>query len=108
MKRSFSLPGEGRYLAGVIAGSAPRSKGLGWNAEKSSIEGLGTALSELEVQPQSRHGDRPPRLVHAGMVDVLQIEGEKQPAPDVGSVEGFHDVLARVIEGAVAKNEAKT
>ena len=43
--------------------------------------------SELQMQPQAGHGHRAADLVIAGIVDVLQIEGEESAAPDVGGVE---------------------
>jgi len=46
-------------------------------------------LSKIRVEAQCRNCHRAARLVVAGIVDVLQVEGAKKPPPKVDGVEAL-------------------
>src|ERR1019366_7871227 len=59
------------------------------------------------MQPQPRYSHRTADLVIPGIVDVLQVEGEEDTAPDVRGVEHFLDGFAAVCESAIAEKESQ-
>ena len=63
--------------------------------------------SKLHVQPKRGGKHRAAIAVVAGAVDILRVERREDAAPHVQRVVGFHDVLAAVVQIAVAEQEAE-
>src|ERR1039457_5500967 len=59
------------------------------------------------MQPQPRHRHRAADPVISGIVDVLQVKGEEDAAPDVGGVERYLDGFAAVGESAIAQKKSQ-
>src|SRR5215831_7090544 len=62
---------------------------------------------EFHMQSQGRHEHRTAILVIARMVDVLEARSEVDSPPHVGSIVGFHDVLAAIAKRAVTQQETQ-
>jgi hypothetical protein len=60
------------------------------------------------VKTHARDCDRAARLVVTWIVDVLKVEGSKEAAPEVRSIEALEDFFRAVGKGSVAKQEADT
>src|SRR5215471_18839670 len=58
------------------------------------------------MKAQPGHPDRAAVAVIARVIYVLQIDSGENSAPQVGVIVAFHDVLAAVIQSAIAKQEA--
>ena len=63
--------------------------------------------SKLDMKAQRRRKQRAAVAVVAGVVDVLRVERSEDAAPDVQRVVGFDNVLAAVVQFAVAEQEAE-
>ena len=63
------------------------------------------AYLELQMQPRSRHPDWATDLVVAGIIDVLNIEGEEDASPDVCGVVAFPDGFPPVSQPSVSQKE---
>ena len=63
--------------------------------------------SEIDVEAQGGNRDRAAVLVVAGIVDVLQIKGSEETAPEMRGVEALEDFLRGVGKAAVAEQEAQ-
>lgn len=57
---------------------------------------------ELHVRAERADKNRPAVAIVTGIVGVLKIRCDVDPAPDVKSVIPFHDILAAVVERAIA------
>src|SRR5581483_3178732 len=64
--------------------------------------------SQIDVQPEARHDHWPAVAVVARIVDVLHVESGEDALPQVEVVERLEDVLAPVVEGSVAEQEAES
>src|SRR5882762_1988113 len=60
------------------------------------------------MEPQGRHDYRSPVLVVARIVDVLQAKRRIKSPPNMERVISFDNVLAAVIESAVAEKKTGT
>ncbi len=58
--------------------------------------------SEINMKAQAGDGDGAAVLVIAGIVDVLDVEGSKEAAPDMRGVKALKDFLRAVSKGAVS------
>ena len=63
--------------------------------------------SEINVGADGAYPGGAAVAVVAGIVDVLHVDGVKKAAPGVPGVVALHDVLAAVVEVAVAEQEAE-
>src|ERR1700687_3861635 len=64
-------------------------------------------LLELHVSAERGHNHGPTIAVVPGVVDVLHAGSEVNAAPHVHRVKGFHDVLAAIVELAIAEQKAE-
>src|SRR5215831_3205998 len=63
--------------------------------------------SVFDVKPETQNRYRPPVAVVAWIGDVLVIDRERDPAPDVGCVIGLENLLEPIVQRPIAQNEAQ-
>jgi hypothetical protein len=64
--------------------------------------------SKINVEAHAGDGDGAARLIVAGIIDVLQVEGREEAAPEMRGVEAFEDFFGAVGQPAIAEQEAET
>ena len=63
-------------------------------------------MLEIDVEAKAGDEDGTAVLVVAGIVDVLDVEGSKKPAPEMRGVKSFEDFFVAVRERAIAEKES--
>src|SRR5579863_4034146 len=75
--------------------------------ETPQAEARATSSSKLDMQAEGRSNQGAAVAVVAGVVDVLRVERREDSAPHVQRVVGFDNVLAPIVQFAVAEQEAE-